>query len=202
MIFSPKNADDIQRYYRNTYVKFHETGDKLFFIRDVSNYVVRGVDEEQTEFELYLSEEFPYEVDYVIPHKSYFQYKNKACMLQRHPAKQYQRGLSNHNTHIYALGRSGQMGQIDTGFDVLKAYVAKQTFPAFDKAVTSKGKIISVAMSPRFAYVPELKQIFADNMLVAWVDHPNHKVNVFHSVFMPEINELAHNSIFEVKLHG
>lgn len=198
MIFSPNVHDDINRYYRNTYVKFKETGDKLFYIRDVNHTMVRGIDDEQTEFELYLSEEHPYEVDYVIPHKSFFQYKTRACLLQRHPAKQYQRGLSNGNTRIHSLTRSGGVTDVEVSFEVLKAYVAKQSFPSFDKGITSKGKFISVALSPRFAYVPEVKQIFVDMLPVATVDHPNHKIQVFHSVFMPELKALAADSIFEV----
>jgi hypothetical protein len=202
MIFSPKNADDISRYYRHTYVKFHETGDKIFFIRDVNNHMVRGTDDEGTEFELYLSEEFPYEVDYVIPRKSFFQHKNKACLLQRHPAKQYQRGLSHHNTQIHGLSRTGAMNAMDVNFDVLKSYVAKQEFPSFDRGITVKGKNVSVVLSPRFAYVPDIKQIFADLIPVASVDHPNHRIEVFHSVFMPEIQHLASNSIFKVVAYG
>lgn len=198
MIFSPKNSEDISRYYRNTYVKFHETGDKLFFIRDVNSHIVRGVDDDQTEFELYLSDEYPYEVDYVIPRKSFFQHKNKACLLQRHPAKQYQRGLSHHNTQILGLSRTGGMNTLDVGFDILKSYVAKQEFPSFDRGVTVKGKNVSIALSPRFAYVPDIKQIFADMIPVAAVDHPNHRIEVFHSVFIPEIQSLANNSIFKV----
>jgi hypothetical protein len=202
MIFSPKNAEDIQRYYRNTYVKFHETGDRLFFIRDVNTHVVRGRDQDDTEFELYLSEDHPYEVDYVIPRKSFFQYKSRACLLQRHPAKQYQRGLSHNNTRIQSLTRTGGAGDIEVCFDSLKAYVAKQDFPSFDRGVTVKGKNVSIVLSQRFAYVPDIKQIFADLIPVAAVDHPKHRVEVFHPVFLPEIRALAQNSIFEVVKYG
>lgn len=199
MIFIPQNADDISRYYRNTYVKFKETGDKLFHIREINNHVIRGQDEDNTEFELYLSEEFPYEVDYVIPNKSYFQFKNRACLLQRIPAKQYRRGLCHDNTQIITLTRTGSSGSMEVNFESLKAFVSKQTFPSFDKAVTSKGnKMISIALSPRFAYVPDVKHIFVDTVAVATVDHPQHKVIVHFPVFVPEIKALAKGSIFEV----
>ena len=62
MIFKASNWEDISRYYRNTYVKFKETGDRLFFIRRVDSYAVTGTDEDGTEFELYLKlkEKFEY----------------------------------------------------------------------------------------------------------------------------------------------
>jgi hypothetical protein len=198
MLFNSANRDDILRYYRGTYVKFPMRGDELFLIRSVDHHVIRGDHESGEEFELYYSDEKPVDVDYVIPHKSYFQYKTRACLLYRIPAKQYNRGLCSNNTVIQSLSRVGNVANHDLNFDLLKAYVAKPNFPEFNKAITSKNKMISVALSPRFAYVPEVKRIYADQTPVATVIHPDHKVVVHHKVFTPEISALAKGSIFEV----
>lgn len=202
MLFTPEQRDDISRYYRHTYVKFPMRGDELFYIQNVESYKITGTHESGEEFMLYYSQENPVDVVFVPPHKSYFQYKNRACMLQRIPAKQYNRGICGNNTSIQSLGRTGNITNHDLGFDLLKAYVAKPSFPSFDKAITSKGKMLSVAMSPRFAYVPETKLIYVDQIAIAQVDHPKKQVNVLNAVFLPEIQALANDSIFEVKLNG
>src|SRR5687767_7922141 len=105
MLFLPSNVDDINRYYRNTYVKFKETGDRLMYISDVNSHRIvgqadTGGDGPPEEFVIYLSEAHPYEIDYVLPHKSFFQAADKAVLLSRIPAKQYQRGISQHNTSL------------------------------------------------------------------------------------------------------
>lgn len=202
MLFCPQNTDDISRYYRNTYVKFKEFNDDLFFIQTVERRRVTGLHQDGEEFELFYSDDRPYEVDYVIPHKSFFQYKNRACLLQRIPAKQYQRGMSSQNTQVISLSRTGGIGNMELSFDLLKAYVGKKEFPSFDKGVTSKGRMVSVALSPRFAYCPEARVIAVDTTMIAHVNHPDHQVVVYDKIFVPEIKELAAGSIFEVKLHG
>jgi hypothetical protein len=177
-------------------------GDELFYIRNVDAFKVTGEHESGEEFELYYSENNPVDVQFVIPRKSYFQYKNRACLLQRIPAKQYHRGMCSENTIIGSLGRTGSVTNHDLGFDLLKAYVAKQAWPTFDKAVTSKGKLLSVAMSPRFAYVPETKHIYVDHLPVARVEHPTKQVVVISQVFRPELETMAKDSIFKVVNYG
>lgn len=203
MLFCPSNFEDIHRYYRQTYVKFPERGDELFYIRSVDRYKLTGTHESGDEFELYYSEEKPYNVEFVIPHKSFFQYKTRAYLLQRIPAKQYNRGICDNNTAINSLNKQGGLANHAIGFELLKAYVAKPDFPTFDKAVTTKGsKIHSIALSRRFAYVPECKMIFLDHQPIAVVDHASHEVRVYHSVFIPELQALTKDSIFKVVHHA
>lgn len=198
MIFNSSNHEDINRYYRNTYVKFKETGDNLYYIRSVNSEVVRGTDQTGTEFELWLSDEHPYEVDYILPNKSYFQYKKRACMLVRVPAKQYQRGLSPNNTRINGLSRTGGTQALELGFDVLTEFVNKQAFPNLAAAVLNKGKEHSIVLSPRFAYVPDIRAIYADNILIAEVSQDEKRVFVKHPIFRPEVEELAKDSEYKV----
>ena len=198
MLFSSANYEDIHRYYRCTYVKFKEMGDRLFYIRDVSVNQVRGTDEEGTEFELYLNHDDPYEVDYVLPHKSYFQFNKRACMLQRIPAKQYRRGLCGENTRLTAVGKTGNLVNVDIGFDVLKAFVSKQAFPSIKTVLTMKNKPLSVALSPRFAFVPETGQIYADQHAIATVDKKQQRVSIHREIFRPEILKFVSDLNMEI----
>jgi len=198
MLFSTANYEDIHRYYRCTYVKFKEMGDRLFYIRDVGHSQVRGTDEDGTEFELYLNHDDPYEVDYVLPHKSYFQYAKRACMLQRVPAKQYRRGLCAENTRLTAIGKTGNLVNIDIGFDVLKAFVTKQAFPSIKTVLTMKNKPLSVALSPRFAFAPEPGLIIADQLTVATVDKKQQKVTIHREIFRPEVLKFVNDLNMEI----
>jgi hypothetical protein len=198
MLFSTDNYDDINRYYRGTYVKFKETGDRLFYIRDVGPQRVTGTDEEGTEFELFLNHDDPYEVDYVLPHKSYFQLNKRACMLQRVPAKQYRRGICGENTRLTALGKTGNLVQVEIGFDALKAFVSKQAFPSIKTVLTMKNKPLSVAISPRFAFVPETGQIYTDLLAVAVVSKKDNRVTVTREIFRPEVTQFVSDLNMEI----
>ena len=143
------------------------------------------------------SDDHPYEVDYVLPNKSFFQLSKSACLLQRIPAKQYRRGLCNENTRITRIGKTGNLVSLDLSFDVLKAFVSKQTFPSLATVLIKKAPI-SVALSPRFAYVPEISAILADLNIVAYVDKKEKKINMVHQIFKPEVQELAKNTEMEI----
>ena len=194
MMFVPTLADDINKYYRHTFVKFKETGDTLYYIRDVNHRLIRGTDQDGTEFELYLSDEHPYEVDYVLPNKSFFQLAKSACLLQRIPAKQYRRGLCTENTRITRVGKTGNLVALDLSFDVLKAFVGKQTFPSLSTVLMQKTKPVSVALSSRFAYVPENGIIFADLTPVAQLNKKEKTIVMLHNIFKPEIEEFTKNT--------
>lgn len=198
MQFNTNNWEDIQRYYRHTYVKFKETGDTLFYVRDVRPDKVTGTDQDGTEFALHLNEDDPYEVDYVLPNKSYFQYAKRACMLQRIPAKQYRRGICSDNVRITGLSKTGGLVAIELSFDTLKAFVSKQAFPSMRTVLMQKSKPLSIAMSPRFAFVPEGGFLFCDQTCVAQIDKKTKKVNILHPIFKPEIEKLIDGADLEI----
>ena len=198
MLFNSQTYEDIHRYYRNTYVKFKETGDCLFYINQVSQNVVSGTDEDGTAFDLYLNNDDPYEVDYVLPNKSYFQYAKRACMLQRIPAKQYRRGLCSDNVRITALTRTGGNQGIDISFEVLKAFVAKQAYPSIRTVLTQRPRPLSIALSPRFAYVPDQGILFCDQLSVASIDKKENTLRILRSIFTPEIEVLVQGSGLDI----
>jgi hypothetical protein len=198
MQFNTETWEDIQRYYRQTYLKFKETGDTLFYIRDVRPDKVTGTDENGTEFALHLNYDDPYEVDYILPNKSYFQYAKRACMLQRIPAKQYRRGICADNVRITGLSKTGGLVAIDVTFDSLKAFVSKQAFPSLSTVLMQKQKPLSVALSPRFAFVPVGGFLFCDQTCVAQVDAKAKTILILHSIFKPEIENLIEGCKLEI----
>lgn len=198
MQFNSQNWEDISRYYRHTYVKFKETGDTLFYIRDVRPDAVRGTDQDGTEFVLYLNHDDPYEVNYVLPNKSYFQFAKRACMLQRIPAKQYRRGICADNVRITGLSKTGGLTAIDLTFDTLKAFVSKQAFPSIRTVLLQKSKPLSIAVSPRFAYVPEIGALFCDQVCVAKIDKKAKTISILVPIFKPEIEVLIADAELEI----
>lgn len=197
MLFTPSNTDDISRYYKGTYIKFKETGDSLFYVQQVRDDVVSGKAADGTPFELYLSHDHPYEVDYVLPHKSFFQWGEHACLLQRIPAKQYQRGISGNNVSISGLRSSGAQVDIGIGFDVLKAFVSKQVFLSLDTAILADK--ISVALSPRIAFVPHTRKLFIDFLCVGQLTPKRKGVKCFNNIFRPELERLVMDTAYKVQ---
>ncbi|MDE3022293.1 MAG: hypothetical protein KGI54_10570 [Pseudomonadota bacterium] len=198
MIFTPEFHEDIRRYYKGTFVKFKETGDTLFWIQDCSAKCVYGCTSDDTQFELYLSEDFPYEVDYVLPRKAYFQFEKRAHLLQRKPAKQYQRGVSPENTRILNLDTSGLFKPAGVNFKVLGAFVEKQAYPSFNTALANKDKNVSTALTSRMAYANKVNTIYIDEFPVAQVVRKDKAVICNVPIFLSEVQAVIEGSSFKV----
>lgn len=187
MLFMQSNRDDIQRYYRNTYVKFKETGDELFLLKDVFDTMVVGKNKNGDILELHLSDEHPFDVSYVLPKKSFFQNGKHALLLFRIPAKQFQRGIADNNTCIIAFDNTHPSPQqIGISFELLETYVNKPKFYGLDEAIASNN--VSSVLSPRMAYHRESSSILVDTHVVAHVVDRTIKVN---PLFLPEMNALV-----------
>jgi hypothetical protein len=190
------NWQDIRKYYEHTYVKFNEFGDKLFYIAEVGPSIIRGIDDTQTDFELYLSDDAPYYLDYLLPHKAVFQYKDSVALLQRIPARQYRRGLCSDNTQILNVASGSKY---DLGFPTLKAFVSKPSYASFSEAFNCKAKVKAVALSNRMTYM-RTGQILIDHTTVAHYDYTTKKITMARPIFLPEIMQhmVDHNEVYEV----
>lgn len=189
MLFVPSAREDITRYYRNSFLKFKETGDMLFYLQNVDATMISGQIEDGRDFKLYLSEDEPYEVDYILPHKSFFQYGEHACMLQRIPAKQYHRGMTGENTSITYRKPGTELAPAIAGmaldFTVLKAFVSKKKFYSLKEAL--KEPLSSVALSPRMMYARGSKCVHIDFHPIARVDPKNHIIYMTQPLFKQEL---------------
>ncbi len=164
MEFTSENVEDISKYYRNTFVKFKDTGDTLVLIKAVDKYKVTGCLANGDEVVVYLDKDNPFEVDYVLPHKSFFQYGPDACQLCRIPARQYQRGLNSQNTGIARLHveNASSIENIPLSFELLQTFVQKQKFYTLYEAYSSKEKFRTFALGPRMMYHRVNKYVYMD----------------------------------------
>lgn len=209
MLLTYQNKSDIDKYYRNTYVKLTNYAeynpdtpfdpDTLFFIEKVKDDGIYGKTQNGEMFEVKFDEEDPLELAYPLPHKSYFQYAGMACMLARVPARQYKRGISHENTKIVALKENGTIGNVSVGFEPLSVYVKKPMFTRLSVAKHQSDR--SVSLSPRMAFVPLMQQMYVDHTPVAVLSE--NKIKLIKSVFKPEIEALLkehdEHSLFQIE---
>jgi hypothetical protein len=193
MKFTSQNVDDIRRYYCDSFLKFKETGDQIWYLEQVNEYEALGRDEKGDVVHIYLDEKHPFEVDYVLPHKSYFQYEDVATQLFRIPAQQYWRGINSSNTQMMALGMTGPF-KITVDFKTLKHFVHKQKFFTIAEALSTTFQ--SVALSPRVALVRHSGEMFIDNLCVGSITSPS-KITMKHKLFSREIKQLVQQNVFQ-----
>lgn len=202
MNFAPANRDDISRYYRGTFLKLREFGDQLFFIEQVDSFRVAGKHESGDPFVIYLDDATPYEVDYILPHKSFFQFGQHAVMLRRIPARQYFRGLCDSNTQLEYLGPAG-MKNVPLDFSALKAFVGKQKFFTLQGAIGAD--VYTAALSPRLMYHHSKREIYMDFVPIARVQPNKLQIIVTKPIFLDEVNEMLRNSgddkVFKASLY-
>lgn len=201
MQFCPKNRDDIIRYYRNSYIKLREFQDQLFFIEGVDTNKIIGTHESGEKFLIYMNDDTPYEVDYILPHKSFFQFQKVAVQLQRIPAKQYIRGLAESNTLLTYLDAGGKTRQLPLEFQALKAFVNKPEWPTLTQAC-EKAECTSVALSSRMMLNKVNRQLCVDFLPVATVIKERRRVEVKKMLFFDEVQALIKNmagDVWEIK---
>lgn len=194
MLFKTENYDDIRKYYLGTYIKLKEFGDLLFRIDRVERTSVSGQVEDGREFILYMNQDDPYEIDYVLPHKSYFQLNEDACQLYRIPARQYRRGLCVDNTRVARVSAGGKQESLgDLDFDILKAFVSKQPFVPLSKAVSKEcASLRSVVLTPRMAYHRATKSLYIDFTNVASVE--GNIIKMKHPIFKAEVQNFLNKT--------
>jgi hypothetical protein len=185
--FTPSNRDDLIRYYKGTFVKFAEFGEQLFYIDIVTANRIEGKHESGENFIMYLDEATPYEVGYILPHKSFFQYGQDACLLQRNPAKQYHRGLCSQNTNITLMTATGPKA-LGIGFETLKAFVSKQQFYTLSGAIGAEDKN-SCVLNSRMMYHREKRMIYVDMLPIAKVNPAKTTVSLLKPIFKDEVTD-------------
>jgi hypothetical protein len=184
MIAIAANWRDVQKYYEQSYIKIQGYGDKLFFVNRVRENIMTGWDEEETQFELFLSNSDPFVIDYVLPHRAVFQYGSDAYLLRRFPSRQYRRGLHCDNTSITSVSSGVHM---DMGFAVLKAFVEKQKYLTLTAAIAAKGRYTAVALSSRMSYIRAGGELRIDTTTVASVNVTERSIKMRRPIFLKEI---------------
>lgn len=196
MLWIPDNWRDIQRYYQGTWVKFKEYGDELFFINRVDHKQVLGTDIDQKDFVLHLSDEYPYEMSYVLPHKSLFVHgEDKLMQLVRVPARQYRRGICEDNVRVVDMA---SCKPTTLHRDYLRSYTEKRPSVSLKEALYGKGKARALRLTDRIWFRKPDQTLLVDSKHIAKFDRAN-SVIVGSSLFFPEIQALVAKEPFEVR---
>lgn len=198
MKFQPSNVDDIRRYYEQTYCKVPEHGDKLFYLQNTvhsaDGWEARLVDSDGDIYSIILEEETPYEMNFALPHRALFNFKNTVCLLERIPARQYKRGINTENTRIVEVF-SGKQQALD--FRRLEAFVKKVSYCSVNEALFAKrgATVVGVALSPRISFYAPSQTFYVD--LVQFAQYNREKnlivpvLEKAYRLFAPELKKLV-----------
>lgn len=197
MLCTPRNWRDIERYFNGTFVKFREHGDRLFYIERVRETEITGTCEGDEPFIVYLHNDQPYELDYVLPRKAVFQYKQDAVLLQRMPARQYRRGLCEDNVRITRVTGGDRLS---LGFPLLSAFVTKQTYYDPAEALFGKtGSKRSLALSNRLSFDKHTARLLIDMTPIAQLDRDRGVLQA-NGLFADEIKTVFNKPIANLEI--
>lgn len=198
MLCTPDNWRDVQTYYNKTYVKFREKGDTLYYISSVNEECLDAVDSAGNFVRVSWRTDSPYLLDYALPHKAVFQYKDTSYCLGRIPAKQYYRGISEKNTSVTAIGATPRR-VISLGFNLLEAFITKQQYYSLKEALSDKRGYNSYALSSRMSYSPKTLQLYVDTTPVATYNPDTNKIHTLE-IFKTNVQDLVDLEPFLVEV--
>ena len=197
MLFSSQNCKDIERYFHGTWIKLpvdaeagHLDPDLLIRVDRVNRDYVQGIGEDDSRYVIHLSgdPELAFNVDYILPHKSYFVHNNNACLLTRVPARQYKRGLCSENTEVYQLTSKEGFNKLEITVDLLKSYTRKPAFSTL--AEVAQGGKSSFALAPRFAIALD-GNIFCDTTRIGRFNPKERVIYTRHKLFETDLKKLC-----------
>ncbi len=188
MKFAPSTYADIRKYFDSTYAKFAELGEKLVFINRIREDSITATDSEGNVYELVLEEYAPYEMTYTLPHRALFSHEGRAYMLQRIPARQYQRGINTSNTQIISVPDGKKM---PLTWELLDSFTNKQDYQLLAEAVFGKYNkdVLSVPLSSRSMFDRRAQKIYFDRQCVATISREGKLIRVV-SLFEEEVREM------------
>lgn len=183
------NWEDVKKYFHQTYVKISSEGERVWYVQEVGpSYIVVKCNNPAEEAQI--SYDFPFSFDYVLPHKTTFQYQNRAMILSRIPAQQWKKGLNKLNTQFETLNREGVWGNHPFSLEAIEGYVNKPGYFTFQEALDllSKGAAESCALNPRMS-LSGSGSLFVDTTLVGKYDQVKKQL-VIKSLFENEARAL------------
>lgn len=183
MIFNKANYNDIVKYYSDNIIKLSVTGDRLWQIISIRKEEVSLIDVDGMEIYIDMSED--YQVDFPLPKRAVYQHGSCAALLQRKPAKQYNRGIHNQNTQIKQLGKSS-WGSLPISLNTLQQFVDK---PAYQDPDNLDPVYNSWAVSPVFSISGD-KSLFALDKKIGCISLENKTVELVFDFFKSEVKEV------------
>lgn len=184
MIFHSSTRHDIEKYYVGTYVKFKETGDRIWKIDHCNPTAVRAHD--STGFDIYIDLSEQYNVEYIIPGRRIFQQDDKALMIYRKPARQYFRGMHPENTGFAFLDGNGNWKEMPLDFSHIESFVNKPCYEPLEEAIKNEKQ--SCALTEQLAMAKNGTILFGFNKI--GVVLPSSGNGLFTKVYKTELQHL------------
>lgn len=200
MMLTRENWRDIQKYYDGTFIKIKEEGEVILKVRKVRPEGIELQNDKGEDILIHLRDDSPYDLSFILPHKTVYQVDDKCWAMSRRPMKQYQRGICEQNIAIHVLN-SGAWYRKDASFATLAPFVTKQPFQTL--LVASKSKTMkSMALSSRFSVDFTTGSVFCDLSIVGSFDKAK-KILTINPLFVADINQIlvdmGEADIFTVK---
>lgn len=195
MYANSDNWEDVKKYYHNTFVKFKETGDVVWYVDRVDPERMLVTNSQGEEAGIWLPD--GYQIDYVMPGRAVYQYGQNAVMLSRIPARQWKKGMCKANTAFHFLTWDGIWTSNPFDIKVIESFVNKPGYYNVDLAINDmkNGTIASAALTHRIS-ICKNHRVFVDQLLVAKVD-PIKKELIARKIMIPELSKVFTN--FKVK---
>jgi hypothetical protein len=190
MLFDYQSKEDIQKYFYNNFLKFKETGDRVFKITYIGPNSVRCTD--SAGFDLWIDLKAGYNVDYVIPGRKVFSYNKIAAMLYRKPARQFNRGMHDENTGFAYLKDNGVWGNLPFDFATVESYVNKGDYCTAQNLFPWDLEHSSKAMNDQMAVTRNGHVMFGNNIIAKY--DPKTKEGLVLPVYMKEVTEVFNGS--------
>lgn len=197
MFVNSENYDDINKYYKGTWVKFKEEGDTLFYIERATPARIECHTISKEECCVDLTKEGGYFITFLIPRKTVFQYDNTAVMLSRNPARMWKKGMCANNTS-FAMLKEKQWYGADFTITLAEGFVNKPSYLSFDTAKAEFAKdvgFLSAALSPRVS-ISRVGSVYIDDVLVGKYNTSNNILTT-RAIYQEDLAPLF-NATFKV----
>lgn len=198
MLATPQNYEDVNKYYKGTWVKFKEEGDTLFYIERATPSRIECHTISKEECCIDLTKPGGYFLEFLIPRKTVYQYDNCAVMLGRNPARMWKKGMCNSNTSFSILKEKGWTGA-DFSVTLAEGFVNKPSYLSVPQALEHfkvAESNFSAALTPRIS-MTRGGSVYIDDIVVAKYHATNNTLAV-RKIYVPELQEVFKTSEMKV----
>jgi hypothetical protein len=187
MYVNKDSWEDVKKYYAQTFVKFKETGEDIFYIKEVnsSEIVAENIQGE----EVGIIVENGYNIDYILPRKTLYQEGSTIVMLSRVPARMWKKGLNKQNTKFETWVGDNWVGQ-SFSIQRVNGFVNKPGYYQPDTVLSQLGNSVYYgwALNSRM-WVCSSGQIYIDKTAIGKINKEKNVILV-KPLFESDIREV------------
>lgn len=185
MFAEPTNFEDISKYFKGCFI---EVNKEIFSVEKVTPEAIFCSNKNEANFIIEIdgkeTKTVGYNLNFLLPQKTWFQYDKFAYFISRIPARMWKKGISKENTSIVALDELGKCRGQTLSFDLIKLYMENKQYYSYREL----NNCYSIALNTRFA-LSKNGYVFLDNNCVAKYQASDNTVVVPY-IYQPEITQL------------